>query len=217
MTRILVVDDDRDTCTFIEGLLAQPDRIITSASNPDDAIAALRREPFDILISDINLNAARTGLDILRAFKAEHASGQVVLISGFGTLETAIDAMRAGAFDYISKPFDISEIKRTVERAIAQAARAEEPEAPLPASQPGGLIGRSAPMLEVYKQIARASDSGAPALIVGESGTGKELVARAIHANSPRAKEPFVAIVPAVWSGVAIGSPSRSRPTCRAS
>jgi DNA-binding NtrC family response regulator len=194
MPRILIVDDDRDTCTFLEGLLAAAGREIVSASNPDEALARVRHELFDLLISDINLNAARTGLDVLRAFKAEQANGQVVLISGFGTLETAIEAMRAGAFDYISKPFDIVEIKRTVERALAQSVRAAEPQDRGAARAPGGLIGRSAPMLEVYKQIARAADAASPVLVVGESGTGKELVARAIHDHGRRAKEPFVAI-----------------------
>jgi DNA-binding NtrC family response regulator len=195
MTRILIVDDDPDTCAFIESLLAAAGRNLVSESDPDEAIARIRREPLDLLISDINLNARRTGLDVLRVFKAEHPAGQAVLISGFGTLETAIEAMRAGAFDYVSKPFDIAEVKRTVERALAQAGRVEEePRAPAGGSGPSGLIGRSAPMLEVYKQIARAADSSSPVLLVGESGTGKELVARAIHSNSKRAKDPFVAI-----------------------
>jgi DNA-binding NtrC family response regulator len=192
--RILIVDDDRDTCTFIESLLAGAGREIVSASDPGGAIARIREDRFDLLISDINLNAGQTGLDVLRAFKAQHAAGQVVLISGFGTLETAIEAMRSGAFDYISKPFDIAEIKRTVERALTQAARVDEPQAPVQAGARSGLIGRSAPMLDVYKLIARAADSSSTVLIIGESGTGKELVARAIHHNSNRAKEPFVAI-----------------------
>jgi DNA-binding NtrC family response regulator len=195
MARILVVDDDSDTCTFIEGLLAGSGREIVSASDPDDAIARIRREPFDVLVSDINLGARETGLDVLRAFKTAHPTGQAVLISGFGTLETAVEAMRAGAFDYISKPFDIVEIKRTVERALAPAGRrADERHVPAAAGGPSALIGRSAPMLDVYKQIAHAADSSSPVLLVGESGTGKELVARAIHGHSTRAKEPFVAI-----------------------
>ena len=193
--RILIVDDDRDTCTFIESLLAGSDRDIVSESDPEAAIARIRREPFDVLVSDINLSARETGLDVLRTFKAEHPASQAVLISGFGTLETAVEAMRAGAFDYISKPFDIAEIKRTVERALAQAGRqAEERHPRAESGGPSGLIGRSAPMLDVYKQIARAADSTSPVLLVGESGTGKELVARAIHAHSKRAKDPFVAI-----------------------
>ncbi len=194
MARILIVDDDNDTCAFIESLLAGAGRELISASTPDQAIASIERDTFDLLISDINLNARQSGLDVLRAFKVQHPSGQVVLISGFGTLETAIEAMRAGAFDYISKPFDIAEVKRIVERALAQATRAEEPPGVAQPQAPSGLIGGSAPMLSVYKQIARASDSLSPVLIIGESGTGKELVARAIHDNSTRAKEPFVGI-----------------------
>ena len=193
MTKILIVDDDHDTCSFMTELLAQPDRDILTAHEPSEALALIHQQPFDLIVSDINLNAQRSGLDLLREFKSDHPSGQVVLISGFGTLETAIEAVRAGAFDYISKPFNIGEIKATVDRALARPAERESmPLHRVRAAE--GLLGRSAPMLEVYKQIARAADSSAPVLIQGESGTGKELVARAIHAHSHRASRPFVAI-----------------------
>jgi len=191
--RILVVDDDADTCTFIEELLESPDRQFVSVQDPDAALTKIRHESFDLLISDINLNAPRSGLDLLRRFKADQGA-PVVLISGFGTLETAIEAVRAGAFDYISKPFVIADIKRIVDRALEQGSRQAEPPAETPAGPVGSLIGRTAPMLEVYKHIAHAADSTAPVLIVGESGSGKELVARAIHSHSQRAREPFVGI-----------------------
>jgi DNA-binding NtrC family response regulator len=191
--RILVVDDDVETCRFLEELLESPDRQFVSVQDPDAALAAMRREPFDLLISDINLNAPHSGLDLLRRFKADRGA-PVVLISGFGTLETAIEAVRAGAFDYISKPFVIADVKRIVDRALEQATRQAELPAETPASPVGSLIGRTAPMLEVYKQVAHAADSAAPVLIVGESGSGKELVAHAIHSHSKRAREPFVAI-----------------------
>jgi DNA-binding NtrC family response regulator len=188
-----VVDDDADTCTFIEELLEAPDRHFVSVQDPDAAMTKVRHESFDLLISDINLNAPRSGLDLLRRFKADQGA-PVVLISGFGTLDTAIEAVRAGAFDYISKPFVIADIKRIVDRALEQGRRQAEPPAETPPGPVGSLIGRTAPMLEVYKHIAHAADSVAPVLIVGESGSGKELVARAIHSHSKRAREPFVGI-----------------------
>ena len=193
MSRLLVVDDDVETCRFLAELLELPGRQFVSEQDPDAALRRIGQETFDLLISDINLNAARSGLDLLRRFKAEqHAP--VVLISGFGTLETAIDAMRAGAFDYISKPFVIEDVKRIVERALAQGRHALEPPAEMPAGPVGHLVGRTPPMLDVYKQIAHAADSAAPVLVVGESGSGKELVARAIHQHSSRARDPFIGI-----------------------
>ena len=193
MPRILVVDDDAETCRFLEELLESPDRQFVSVQDPDTALTKIRHDSFDLLISDINLNAPRSGIDLLRRFKADQAA-PVVLISGFGTLETAIEAVRAGAFDYISKPFVIADVKRIVDRALEQGRRQAEPPAETPAGPVGSLIGRTAPMLEVYKQIAHAADSVAPVLLVGESGSGKELVARAIHSHSKRAREPFVGI-----------------------
>ena len=195
MHRILIVDDDRETCRFMAELLEQPGRQFEAAYDPDTALRLARSKAFDLVISDINLNASVSGLDVLRAFKDANPGGAVVLISGFGTLETAIDAVRAGAFDYISKPFNIGEVKAIVERALKQQS-APAVEASLPARPPSvpGLIGRTAGMLEVYKQIARAADAAAPVLIVGESGTGKELVARSIHQRSQFANGPFIAV-----------------------
>ena len=194
MSSILIVDDDGETCRFMEHLLSGPNRQIHSASRPDTALAMMRDQSFDLVISDINLNAELSGLDLLKAFKESNPLGQVLLISGFGTLDTAIQAVRQGAFDYISKPFSINEVKSTTERALAHAGIAQSPPLPPTSGVAAGLLGRTAGMVAVYKKIAHAADSLAPVLVVGESGTGKELVARAIHDNSNRAKRPFVGV-----------------------
>ena len=192
--RILIVDDDLETCRLIAELVAAPGRELHHTQTAADAIRRARREPFDLLISDINLGGPESGLDVLKAFKEANPSGEILLISGFGTLETAVQAVRAGAFDYISKPFNVSEVKATVARALAQGGASPALAATAPSLLTDGLVGRTAEMLTVYKQIARAADSAATVLIAGESGTGKELVARAIHGHGPRAARPFVAI-----------------------
>ena len=194
MPNILVVDDDRDTCRFIAEVLAAPDRNFAFATEPEQAVQLARSRPFDLVVCDINLNGTLTGLDVLRAVKGANPQGQVLLVSGFGTLETAIEAVRAGAFDYISKPFDIGEIKKTAQRALDQASVLTVAPTPPVDLRQGGIIGRTPKMLAVYKQIARAADSVVPVLILGESGTGKELVARALHRNSQRASRPCVAV-----------------------
>jgi DNA-binding NtrC family response regulator len=192
MRQILLVDDDEETCTFLEELLGGPDRSFVSVREPTVAVDLIGRDRFALLISDINLNAPQSGIDLLRQFRrTQH--GPVILISGFGTLDTAIEAVRAGAFDYISKPFNIAEIKRIVERALQQPTDTDDSSPPL-VSAPGTLIGSTAPMLGVYKGIAHAADSSAPVLVIGESGVGKELVASAIHEHGRRSREPFVGL-----------------------
>jgi len=193
MRNILVVDDDEETCAFLEELLGSPDRSFVSVREPSVAAELIGRDRFSLLISDINLNAPQSGIDLLRQFRRTQR-GPVILISGFGTLDTAIEAVRAGAFDYISKPFNIAEIKRIVDRALQQPIDIDDDASPPLISPPGTLIGRTAPMLGVYKGIAHAADSSAPVLVVGESGVGKELVARAIHEHGRRTREPFVGI-----------------------
>jgi DNA-binding NtrC family response regulator len=191
--RILIVDDDVETCRLIAELVAAPGRELQQCQTASKAMELANKEQFQLVISDINLNGPASGIDVLKAFKDAHPAAEVVLISGFGTLETAVQAVRAGAFDYISKPFNIAEVRATVARALARDPKGVAPETRSDVP-PEGIIGRTAGMLAVYKQIAYASDSVAPVLIQGESGTGKELVARAIHAHGARAARPFVAV-----------------------
>ena len=192
--RILIVDDDVETCRLIAELVAAPGRQLHQCQTAAKAIELASKDTFDLVISDINFNGPESGLDVLKAFKRASPGSEVVLISGFGTLDTAVQAVRAGAFDYISKPFNIAEVRATVGRALARDGRGSNAGEQGGEVPPEGIIGRTAGMLTVYKQIAYAADSTATVLIQGESGTGKELVARAIHVHGARAARPFVAV-----------------------
>src|SRR4026207_1146384 len=198
MQKILIVDDDKLTCDFIGELLDEFKVEILAAQNPQDALVMGAAEKPDVVISDINLQNRLTGLDLLKSFKQSLPESEVILISGFGTLETAIEAVREGAFDYISKPFNINEVKAVVKRALEKKRLIKENEqlkVRLETIQPAtGLIGSSPKMLAVYKSIASVAGSKSTVLIYGESGTGKELVAKQVHANSPRKQRSFLAV-----------------------
>ncbi|HET8715153.1 MAG TPA: sigma-54 dependent transcriptional regulator [Holophagaceae bacterium] len=193
MARVLVVDDSRETCEFLEELLGAMGLEVRQATDPDRAAALLEQEPFDLMLSDINLEARKDGLDLLRIAKPRGVD--VILLSGFGTLETAIEAVREGAFDFLSKPWNNEELKALVKRALdSRVGKKPSPAAPQAPKRRSLMIGSSPRMMAVYKTIASLQDSAATVLITGESGTGKELVARSIHLSSPRKDQPFVAV-----------------------
>jgi DNA-binding NtrC family response regulator len=198
---ILVIDDDLDTCNFLREIFEDQGWSVSTAQSADAAVAAAQAQPFDLIVSDINLNDRLNGVALLKQFRGLLPGTQVILISGFGTLETAIEAVREGAFDFISKPFNVQEIIATSRRALdaaAEQARQDGAEQAADGRAPqnfaAGLVGHSRQMIELYMEIARVAAYRSTVLIYGESGTGKELVARAIHANSPRAQKTFVAI-----------------------
>src|SRR5688500_4334720 len=192
-SRILVLDDDPGTCRFMQELLNRPDREIEATSDPDEALARARATPFDLVITDLKLNARLDGIDVLRSVRDLTPGTPVIIVTGFGELEKAVEAVREGAFDFVSKPFNITELKGLVERALQKAPAAAPPTA-VRDTMPPALLGRTPVMTGVYKQIAHAASSDAPVLIIGESGTGKELVARAIHQHGNRSTRPFVPI-----------------------
>lgn len=195
MKRILVIDDDLETCNFLTEIFAEEGWQVASSQSAEAARVAVEEAHFDLIVSDINLGGRTTGVALLKEFKAVSPASEVILISGFGTLETAVEAVREGAFDYISKPFNVNEVIATARRAL-KGRDAGAPAAVLlkEYSEASGLVGHSHKMIELYKQIALVAPSRSTVLITGDSGTGKELVARALHRNSPRSQAAFVAV-----------------------
>jgi two-component system, NtrC family, response regulator AtoC len=192
---LVVVDDDPVTCELLCEVFTAEGFNPRFVQSCDAALASLANENADVLISDIRMGTVDEGLALLDQVRQQYPRLPVVLMTAFGSVDTAVRAVKQGAFDYVSKPFEIDTLVATVRRALAGKSPAtpplitEEQE-----DQASGLVGRTPAMLEVYKMIARVADSPAAVLITGESGTGKELVARAIHAHGERADKPFVAI-----------------------
>ncbi|MGH9396354.1 MAG: sigma-54-dependent transcriptional regulator [Terriglobia bacterium] len=195
---VLVVDDDPDTRDLLREVLSEEGYKVLTSGNGEEALRIGEQELFDVIISDMKLGPHLNGLDVLRAYKSIQPESEVILITAFGSMETAIEAVKAGAFDYISKPFKIDEVLLQVSRAIESRSLIRENrnlKRQLGSQgQLSSLVGRSPAMLEIYKKIAMVSDARSTVLIYGESGTGKELVAKAIHHNGARAGQRFFAV-----------------------
>jgi len=192
--RLMIVDDDPVTCEMLCEVFAAEGFASRFVQSGDAAVSLLADEALDVLVSDIRMKTPFDGLALLDHVRQKYPSLPVVLMTAFGSVDTAVRAVKQGAFDYVSKPFDIA-LVATVRRAL-RAKSIVAPERPIDADEQyaPGLVGRTPAMLEVYKMIARVSDSPASVLITGESGTGKELVARAIHVHGERHLSPFVAV-----------------------
>jgi DNA-binding NtrC family response regulator len=195
MKRILVVDDDQDSCELLREIFSAEGWQVDTALTPSQAFNVAKKETIDLVVSDVNLEANQSGLDLLKDLRAQCP---VILVTGFGTLDSAVEAAREGAWDFISKPFKVQEVVATARRALAQdrsshnsGRTAEQLSQPY---EQGGLLGRSPVMIGLYKEIARVAPTRSTVLIVGDSGTGKELVARSIHQHSTRSSGPFVAV-----------------------
>src|SRR6476620_10743256 len=195
MKHILVVDDDRDSCELLREIFCAEGWHVDTALTPSQAFSVAEKEQIDLVVSDVNLEADQSGLDLLKRLRNQCP---VILVTGFGTLDSAVEAAREGAWDFISKPFKVEEVVAIARRALeqgqkgtAEARKAEQLSAPY---EKGGLLGRSPVMIGLYKEIARVAPTRSTVLIAGESGTGKELVARSIHQHSTRSTGSFVAV-----------------------
>ncbi len=194
---VLVVDDDRTHCDLMGEALTRAGFQVELTSSGEEALLKGGQRDYDVVLSDIRMGTV-SGLDVLESFRTDAPDTPVVLLTAFGSVDTAIQAMKRGAFDYIGKPVNLDELVLIVTRAVEhkrlvsenrQLRQSLDDHARMPT-----LVGQSRKMLEVFKLIGKVAPSQASVLIQGETGTGKELVARAIHDHSPRVSKRFVAI-----------------------
>ncbi|MCK6548334.1 sigma-54 dependent transcriptional regulator [Myxococcota bacterium] len=194
--RILVVDDKENILKLFVRILGDAYDVSTAEDVPQ-ALAALGQDGFDVVVSDIKMPGA-DGFDLLRTVKAQHPEAEVILMTAFGSIERAVEAIKLGAYDYITKPFDPDDVTLVIARALERKQLRAETESLKRALQETRgfhrLVGKSAVMRSVYDMLQHAARSEVTVLVTGETGTGKELAARAIHAHSSRADKPFVAI-----------------------
>jgi len=203
--QVLVVDDEPDLCTLYELTLLREGYRVEAAGSLAEAWQLLEQRRFDAVITDMRLPDGH-GLELLQRMAAQQRAERCIVMTAYGSAENAVEALKAGAFDYLTKPVDLKQFRAVVASAILEGDNAERsrpglPRVSAPAPDNGGstaalqrLVGHSAPMRMVKDRIAKVARSMAPVLVRGESGTGKELAARAVHACSHRADGPFVAV-----------------------
>src|SRR6185503_4476733 len=191
MARVLLVDDELTMVQMVTELLRQEGHEVFPFTSGQSAIAALVTHCPDLVITDLYFDKTRAqGLEIVRKARELDPPAVVIVITGFGSIETAVEAMKNGAFDYLEKPFKIDELRLCVQRALSYKAAVTETaylrKQLKKKYQFNQLIGSAPKMQEVFKLIERVADTDSTILVLGESGTGKELVARALHFNSRR-------------------------------
>jgi DNA-binding NtrC family response regulator len=201
--RILVVDDEMIVCESCKRILEEDGYEVETALGGMEAFEKMKENPFDIVITDLKMPGI-DGMEVLRTFRREYPDAIIIMITGFSTVETAVEAMKLGAFDYISKPFTPDEVSIVVKKAIEQKSLLLENIYLRQELQEKygfhNIVGKSKKMQEIYRIIAKVAMTDSTVLIFGQSGTGKELIARAIHFNSQRREKQFVPVDCAVLS-----------------
>lgn len=195
--KILVIDDDTSLRRVLEYNLQEEGYQVQTASSGEEGLYLFGQSQAGLVITDMKMSGM-DGLMVLKSIRERSPETLVIIITAFGTVDVAVDAMRAGAYDYITKPFNRDELKLTVRKALQFSGLAEENKRLKSELEDKAdfrtIVGTSKEMEKVFDVIRKVADTEAPVLITGESGTGKELVARSIHANSSRREAPFVAI-----------------------
>lgn len=196
--KLLIIDDEADVHYSFKRLLEKEPIDILSAESPEAGVKLAKTELPDLIVTDIRMGN-RNGLDGLREIRLANPKQVIIVMTAYGTSQTAIEAMKMGAFDYLLKPFDIPQLKALIARGLQAAASQKQDTGNYPTKLTAEdlrqtIVGNSPAMQEIYKAIGQVAATSATVLITGESGTGKELVARAIHQNSPRAKNVYVAL-----------------------
>lgn len=195
--RILIVDDDAASLSSLGEAMTREGHQVRLAGSGEEATRLAREQEFDVVITDLRMRNI-DGLQVLRTFKAQRPETVLIVMTGFASMETVVDAMSAGAYDYISKPFRLDQMRLKVRQSLQYSKLLHENkdlrEKAHNRDLQGEIIGSSPAMVEVFKTIAKVAPSDATVLIQGESGTGKELVARSIHRLGNRKEKPFQAI-----------------------
>ncbi len=187
---ILVVDDEPSIRKVLATQLRRDGHDVRAAASGEEALDSLSEASADVVITDLKMPGI-DGLALLDAINEHHAGTPVILITAFGTVNDAVEALKRGAYDFIAKPFDLEELRHTVQKAIGASARAGRA---LTATGDAELLGRSEAMQKVWAVVDRVASSPATVLIMGESGTGKEVVARELHRRSSRSSAPFIQV-----------------------
>jgi two-component system nitrogen regulation response regulator GlnG len=191
MKPIWIVDDDQSIRFVLEKALAREDLAVRSFTNPRDVLIALEDDVPQVLVSDIRMPGG-SGIDLLAKVKQKHPELQVIIMTAYSDLDSAVSAFQGGAFEYLPKPFDVPKAVELIRRALDESMREAVRDERL--SEMPEMLGQAPAMQDVFRAIGRLSQSIVTVLITGESGSGKELVAQALHKHSPRASGPFVAI-----------------------